>query len=64
MAPMNTDHHHRSTTKGSNKPFKSRHSTKSALKEKSKGKVEMLEKGARKTPHQQVMSKFERKNHA
>ncbi|KAI7188753.1 hypothetical protein D0868_08643 [Hortaea werneckii] len=64
MAPMNTEHHHRSTTKGSNKPFKSRHSTKSALKEKSKGKVEMLEKGARKTPHQQVMSKFERKNHA
>nr|POE90630.1 ribosome biogenesis protein tsr1 [Quercus suber] len=57
-------HHHRSTTKSSNKSFKSRHSTKSALKELSKGKVEKLEKGSRKTPQQHVMSKLDRKNHA
>nr|POE54161.1 ribosome biogenesis protein tsr1 [Quercus suber] len=57
-------HHHRSTTKSSNKSFKSRHSTKSALKEQSKGKVDKLEKGGRKTPQQHVMSKLDRKNHA
>lgn len=36
MAPMD-GHHHRSTTKVSQKPYKSRHASKSALKEKSKG---------------------------
>lgn len=36
MAPMD-GHHHRSTTKVSHKPFKSRHASKGALKEKSKG---------------------------
>jgi pre-rRNA-processing protein TSR1 len=30
-------HHHRSTTKQSKKGFKSRHATKSSLKEQSKG---------------------------
>ncbi|KAL1305140.1 hypothetical protein AAFC00_002065 [Neodothiora populina] len=62
----NEQHHHRSTTKSSHKPFKSKHLSKGALKEKSKGKVESLsfEKGARKTPHQQVMSKFDRRNKA
>lgn len=66
MAPITAppDHHHRSTTKASNKPFKTRHASKSALKERSKGKVESFEKGSRKTPHQQVMSRLERKNHA
>ncbi|KAF2834605.1 DUF663-domain-containing protein [Patellaria atrata CBS 101060] len=63
MAPI-VDHHHRSTTKSSHKPFKARHATKSALKEKSKGKVEHFEKGSRKTPHQQVMSKLDRRNQA
>ncbi|KAK4552799.1 ribosome biogenesis protein tsr1 [Recurvomyces mirabilis] len=63
MVPT-TDHHHRSTTKSSNKPFKTKHATKSALKERSKGKVEKLEAGNRKTPHQQVMSKIDRRNHA
>lgn len=36
MVPI-LDHHHRSTTKASHKPFKSRHSTKGLLKERSKG---------------------------
>ncbi|EMC94905.1 hypothetical protein BAUCODRAFT_518157 [Baudoinia panamericana UAMH 10762] len=58
------DHHHRSTTKTPAKPFKSRHTTKSALKDRAKGKVERLERGVRKTPHQQVMSKLDRRNHA
>ncbi|KAJ4356225.1 ribosome biogenesis protein tsr1 [Didymosphaeria variabile] len=35
-----------------------------ALKELSKGKVESLEKGSRRTPHQQVVSKFDRRNRA
>ncbi|KAF1999069.1 DUF663-domain-containing protein [Amniculicola lignicola CBS 123094] len=64
MAPIVGSHHHRSTTKSSQKLFKSRHATKSSLKEKSKGKIESFELGSRKTPHQQVMSKFDRRNRA
>ncbi|KAK7183793.1 hypothetical protein DPSP01_004419 [Paraphaeosphaeria sporulosa] len=64
MAPIATQHHHRSTTKQPQKGFKSRHASKGALKEQSKGKVESLEKGSRKTPHQQVLSKFDRRNRA
>ena len=64
MAPM-TEHHHRSTSKISHKPFKSRHATKNLNRDQAKGKVEGTEtKPNRKTPHQQVMSKFDRKNQA
>ncbi|KAL0258870.1 ribosome biogenesis protein tsr1 [Diplodia seriata] len=63
MAPMD-GHHHRSTTKVSQKPYKSRHASKSALKEKSKGKIDSGDRGVRRTPHQQVMSKFDRRNQA
>ncbi|KAH8730369.1 hypothetical protein GQ44DRAFT_700208 [Phaeosphaeriaceae sp. PMI808] len=60
MAPTAVQsHHHRSTTKSSKKGFKARHATKGALKELSKGK-----RGNRRTPHQQVMSKFDRRNRA
>jgi pre-rRNA-processing protein TSR1 len=41
MAPTQV-HHHRSTTKASNKPFKTKHASKSALKEKEKGKEKFL----------------------
>ncbi|RAK96259.1 small subunit rRNA maturation protein TSR1 [Aspergillus ibericus CBS 121593] len=65
MAPTPTvQHHHRSTTKSSNKPYKTRHATKSALKDKAKGKVERQERGTRKTPHQQLKSKLDRRNQA
>jgi pre-rRNA-processing protein TSR1 len=40
MAPTQV-HHHRSTTKVSQKPFKTKHASKSALKEKAKGKDDM-----------------------
>ncbi|KAL9615783.1 MAG: hypothetical protein Q9204_008668, partial [Flavoplaca sp. TL-2023a] len=63
MAPNTEQHHHRSTTKVSHKPFKSRHATKSYIKELTKGKVE-TDRGSRKTPHQQVMSKIDRRNQA
>lgn len=64
MAPT-TEHHHRNTTKVSHKPFKSRHATKSLIRDLAKGKIEGTEaKPNRKTPHQQVMSKFGRKNQA
>lgn len=64
MAPI-SDHHHRNNTKVSHKPFKSRHATKSLIRDLAKGKVENTEKKlGRKTPHQQVMSKFDRKNQA
>ena len=64
MAPT-TEHHHRSTTKISHKPFKSRHATKNLIRNLAKGKIESTEtKLNRKTPHQQVMSKFDRKNQA
>ncbi|KAJ5688766.1 Ribosome biogenesis protein tsr1 [Penicillium macrosclerotiorum] len=62
MAPTQV-HHHRSTTKQSHKPFKTKHASKSALKEKAKGKVE-TERGSRKTPHQQLKSKLDRRNQA
>lgn len=81
MAPTQTVHHHRSTTKTSHKPFKSRHASKSALKDSAKGmehknhpglayakltgtgKIEN-QRGTRKTPHQQLMSKLDRRNQA
>ncbi len=64
MAPMLENHSHRSTTKNSHKSFKSRHATKGLIKDLSKGKVEDGAKGARKTPHQQVMSKIDRRHQA
>ncbi|ORY64441.1 putative pre-rRNA processing protein Tsr1 [Pseudomassariella vexata] len=56
-------HSHRPTSKVSHKAFKSKKATKGALRELSKGKVPN-EKGQRKTPHQQVMSKIDRRNQA
>ncbi|KAH7359947.1 hypothetical protein BKA66DRAFT_426479 [Pyrenochaeta sp. MPI-SDFR-AT-0127] len=67
MAPVVAQsHHHRSTTKLNKKSFKARHATKGALKEQNKGicKTASFERGSRKTPHQQVMSKFDRRNRA
>ncbi|KAL8938682.1 MAG: hypothetical protein Q9216_003773, partial [Gyalolechia sp. 2 TL-2023] len=64
MAPMPEVHHHRSTTKVAHKPFKSRHATKGLIKEITKGKIDRHERGSRKTPHQQVMSKLDRRNQA
>ncbi|KAI1927032.1 ribosome biogenesis protein tsr1 [Ophidiomyces ophidiicola] len=66
MAPVAvpTQHHHRSTTKHAHKSFKSKHSTKGALKDLHKGKVELRGKGIRKPAHQQMMSKLERRNQA
>ena len=68
MAPLmeKLPHHHRSDTKASHKPFKSRHASKNSIRELAKGKIEGTERRApsRKTPHQQVMSKFDRKNQA
>ncbi|KAL8899540.1 MAG: hypothetical protein Q9207_006153, partial [Kuettlingeria erythrocarpa] len=57
-------HSHRSTTKVSHKPFKSRHATKGLIKELTKGKIGGHEKGSRSTPHQQVMFKLARRNQA
>ncbi|KAJ8067343.1 hypothetical protein OCU04_004696 [Sclerotinia nivalis] len=62
MAPTPTGHSHRSTTKTTHKAFKSRKASKGALKELSKGKVQDL--SHRKSPHQQLMSKFDRRNQA
>ena len=57
--------HHRKSSQTSHKPFKSRFATKSLLKELAKGKINGKEKHAsRKTPHQQVMSKIDRRNKA
>ncbi|KAL9599804.1 MAG: hypothetical protein Q9219_003590 [cf. Caloplaca sp. 3 TL-2023] len=64
MAPASDVHHHRSTTKIVHKQFKSRHATKGLIKELTKGKIERHERGSRKTPHQQVMSKLDRRNQA
>ncbi|KAI1855334.1 hypothetical protein JX265_006523 [Neoarthrinium moseri] len=56
-------HSHRPTTKVSHKGYKSKKATKGALREQAKGKLSS-EKGQRKTPHQQVMSKLDRRNQA
>lgn len=64
MAPNLESHHHRSTTKVAHKAFKSRHSTKGSVKDLLKGKIEDGEKRNRKSIHQQVMSKIERRHHA
>ncbi|KAK0634700.1 hypothetical protein B0T17DRAFT_485135 [Bombardia bombarda] len=56
-------HSHRPTTKAGNKPFKSRKATKGSLRDAQKGKVSS-ERGVRKTIHQQVMSKLDRRNQA
>ncbi|KAK4140881.1 uncharacterized protein C8A04DRAFT_39515 [Dichotomopilus funicola] len=57
------NHSHRATTKVSHKAFKSRKSTKGQLRDAAKGRI-AGEKGQRKTPHQQVMSKLDRRNQA
>ncbi|KAI1266224.1 hypothetical protein F5Y18DRAFT_382804 [Xylariaceae sp. FL1019] len=54
-------HSHRPTTKVVHKSFKSRKATKGSLRDEAKGKVP---NERRKTPHQQVMSKFDRRNQA
>ena len=64
MALVQEPHHHRSNSRTSNKPFKSRHTTKSLLKEIAKGKLHKVDRGSRKTPAQQIMSKFDRRNQA
>ncbi|KAL8666431.1 MAG: hypothetical protein Q9202_001454 [Teloschistes flavicans] len=64
MSSVPEAHHHRSSTKIAHKPFKSRHATKGFIKELTKGKIDRHEKGSRKTPHQQVMSKLDRRNQA
>lgn len=61
VSSAGTQHHHRPSTKLTHKSFKSRHASKSAVKALLKGKIE---KGTRRTPHQQAMSKLERKNQA
>ncbi|KAK2032344.1 AARP2CN domain-containing protein [Colletotrichum zoysiae] len=57
-------HSHRPTTKVTHKPFKSKHATKGALRDAAKGRLPGEERGQRKTPHQQVLSKFDRRNQA
>ncbi|KAH8152966.1 uncharacterized protein LAJ45_03193 [Morchella importuna] len=57
-------HSHRPTIKANNKSFKSRHATKSSIRAKNKGKVEDADPSARKSPHQQLMSKLDRRNKA
>jgi pre-rRNA-processing protein TSR1 len=59
-------HHHRSTTKADHKPFKTKFASKGALKDAAKGKVSSSgeDRGKRRTPYQQTMSKLARKNQA
>ncbi|KAL8760994.1 MAG: hypothetical protein Q9184_002846 [Pyrenodesmia sp. 2 TL-2023] len=64
MTSPSEAHSHRSTTKVSHKPFKSRHATKGLIKELTKGKIGGHEKGNRTTPYQQVMSRLARRNQA
>ncbi|KXX80690.1 Ribosome biogenesis protein tsr1 [Madurella mycetomatis] len=60
---LSAGHSHRPTTKTSHKPFKSRKATKGQIRDAAKGRTQE-ERGQRKTPHQQVMSKLDRRNQA
>ena len=42
MAPILEGHHHRSTTKAPQKPFKSKHASKGFIKELSKGALQVI----------------------
>lgn len=71
-------HHHRNVTSKANKPFKSKFASKGSLKDLAKGKEichvlsssitsaqgRLQERGIRRTPHQQVMSKINRRHQA
>jgi pre-rRNA-processing protein TSR1 len=71
-------HHHRNVTSKANKPFKSKFASKGSLKDLAKGKAiyyllnssitiapgRLQERGIRRTPHQQVMSKIDRRHQA
>ena len=64
-----SDHHHRATTKAGHKPYKPRFSSKNALRDQKKGRVvatvdSSIDRSKRKTPHQQAMSKIDRRNQA
>ncbi|CAH0017416.1 unnamed protein product [Clonostachys rhizophaga] len=61
--PAVVAHSHRPTTKVTHKPFKSKAASKHELRDRAKGRVPN-ERGLRKTPHQQVMSKLDRRNQA
>ncbi|KAF4121962.1 pre-rRNA-processing protein TSR1 [Geosmithia morbida] len=61
--PAAVAHSHRPTTKVSHKAFKAKAATKHELRDRAKGRVPN-ERGTRKTPHQQVMSKLDRRNQA
>ncbi|CAN8103485.1 unnamed protein product [Discula destructiva] len=61
MPSAEASHSHRATSKTINKGFKSKKASKGTLRDQAKGKVPNEH---RKTPHQQVMSKLERRNQA
>ncbi|CAM1509463.1 Fc.00g032020.m01.CDS01 [Cosmosporella sp. VM-42] len=61
--PTAVAHSHRPTTKVAHKAFKSKAASKHELRDRAKGRVPN-ERGQRKTIHQQVMSKIDRKNQA
>lgn len=64
MPAPEQQHHHRSTTKTVQKSFKPRFTSKNALKDRAKGKIETEKDAPRRTRNQEVMSKFDRKNQA
>lgn len=60
-----SDHHHRPTTKAGHKPHKPRFTSKNALRDRSKGRtIDLIDRNRRRTSHQQVMSKLDRRNQA
>ena len=61
---VSREHSHRPTTKVEQKPFKSRFTSKNELRERSRGRLDQGERPLRRTRHQHVMSKLDRKNHA
>ncbi|KAI0633223.1 ribosome biogenesis protein tsr1 [Trametes polyzona] len=59
-----TAHHHRPTLKQKNKPFKSKHATKSSLKEVAKGRTQRQSPKARATQNAAAQLRTNRRNNA
>ncbi|KZP34405.1 ribosome biogenesis protein tsr1 [Athelia psychrophila] len=58
------EHHHRSTLKQQNKSFKSKHASKSSLKEAAKGRISRVSTKSSPAAHTAAQSKLNRRNNA
>ncbi|KAG5735720.1 hypothetical protein E4T56_gene15081, partial [Termitomyces sp. T112] len=61
---VETQHHHRPTLKQTNKRYKSKHATKSALKDAAKGRIARISPKASTTTNASAQTRLNRRNNA